>query len=326
MIRVGSVPPSRLEGSSIMSDVHGLHHVTAISGAPQRNLDFYRGVLGLRFVKKTVNFDDPGTYHLYYGDELGRPGSAMTFFPWERLPPGRPGKGEASEVQFAVPAASLSFWQERLDAHGVEVREDDRFGERRLAFADPDGLGLALVAPTNPDPRPGWGGDGVPEAAAIHGFHGVTLRLGLTAPTGRVLTELLDYAVAGEDRGVQRFTAPVGSVAAVVDIEAVPGAPEARQGLGSVHHVAFRVPDDATHRAVQQRIARAGFQVTPVIDRDYFRAIYFRTPGGVLFEVSTDEPGFTVDEPADRLGLSLRLPKQHEHLRARIERSLPELV
>ena len=308
-----------------MHDVTGLHHVTAISGAPQRNLDFYRGLLGLRFVKRTVNFDDPGTYHLYYGDELGRPGSAMTFFAWEGLPGGRPGKGEVSEVQFAVPQNGLAFWRARLGDAGLELREDERFGERRLTFFDPDGLGLALVA-TADDPRPGWGGAGVAVEHAIHGFHGVTLRLGGARATTAVLTELLDYANEGDEGEITRLTAPSGSVARHVDVQVVTGASEARQGTGSVHHVAFRVADDAAHGRVRARIAAAGFHVTPVIDRDYFRAIYFRSPGGVVFEVSTDDPGFTVDEPAHALGASLRLPRQHEHLRAGLEQALPALV
>ncbi len=309
-----------------MALVRGLHHVTAISGPPQRNLDFYRGVLGLRFVKKTVNFDDPTVYHLYYGDEAGTPGSALTFFPWEQMAPGRRGRGEASEVAFAVPEGSLGFWRERLRGEGLDVGEGERFGEKRLAFADPDGLGLALVEPAADDPRAGWGGDGVGTEHAIKGFHGVVLRLGDGVPTATVLTGLLDYAEAAKDGNVTRYAGPAGSAARFVDIELTPDAPGARQGLGSVHHVAFSVTDDAAHREVRARIAAAGIHVTPVIDRDYFRAIYFRSPGGVLFEVSTDEPGFMIDEPKEALGQGLRLPRQHEHLRARLERVLPRLV
>ena len=309
-----------------MALVRGLHHVTAISGAPQRNLDFYRGVLGLRFVKRTVNFDDPSVYHLYYGDEVGSPGSALTFFPWERLPFGRNGRGEANEIGFAVPPDSLAFWADRLARAGVEAKPAQRLGDARLTFTDPDGLALALVQPAVADPRTGWGGDGVGVDHAIKGFHGVTLRLGDGAPTAAVLTGLLDYTEAASDGAHTRFTAPAGSAAPAVDLWLTPGAPGARQGLGSVHHVAFSVADDTAHHQVRARIAAAGIQVTPVIDRDYFRAIYFRSPGGVLFEVSTDEPGFTIDEPQASLGERLCLPAQHAHLRERLEQVLPKLV
>ncbi len=306
-----------------MTQVQGLHHVTAISGPPQANLTFYRDVLGMRFVKKTVNFDDPSVYHLYYGDEIGRPGSALTFFPWAQLPRGRRGVGEVSETQFAVPAGSLEWWAQHLESAGVTSERSVRFDAPLLRFVDPDGLGLALVEAPD-DQRPGWSAPGF-DGVAIRGFHGVTLELGDVAPTAALLTGLMDYEAADREGSLERLSAPAGSAARFVDLNASSDAP-ASQGVGSVHHVAFAVADRAAQLAVRERLLDAGFAVTPPIDRDYFHAIYFRSPGGVLFEVATNEPGFTVDEPAETLGSELKLPKQHAHLRARLEHVLPELV
>ncbi|TVQ37852.1 MAG: ring-cleaving dioxygenase [Geminicoccaceae bacterium] len=308
-----------------MAEVYGLHHVTAICGSLSAALPFYRNVLGLRFVKKTVNFDDPESYHLYFGDEVGSPGSALTFFVWEHLPRARHGRGEAGEIAFAVPLESLPFWQQRLAAFGVRAELDERFGERRLTFTDPDGLSLALVEPAADDARPGWTGGGIDGNHAIRGFHGITLRLGDPAAMASVLCGLLDYAAPTEEGTRLRFAAPAGSRARYVDVQAEPGTPGARQGIGAVHHVAVSVADDPAHQRVQARIAAAGFGVTPVIDRDYFRSIYFRAPGGVLFEVATDGPGFTIDEPKARLGQRLCLPRQHAHLRSHLEATLPPI-
>jgi len=306
-----------------MPHVHGLHHVTAVTASARGNLAFWRDVLGLRFVKKTVNFDDPSVYHLYYGDELGRPGSAMTFFAWEHMAPGRRGAGEVAETQLAVPAGGLDWWQERLAGAGCDTGRDERFGEPRLTFRDPDGLDLALVEVLD-DARAPWTTPAVPAAVAIRGFHGVTLALADPAPTAELLTTFMDYRQRGAEGGLRRLDAPAGAAARVVDLATVSAGP-ARLGAGSVHHVAFSVADRATQDAVRAKLIDAGFQVTPPIDRDYFHAIYFRTPGGVLFEVATDGPGFTVDEPAERLGGALKLPRQHEHRRAQLERSLPPL-
>jgi len=306
-----------------MSDVHGLHHVTAISGSARGNLAFWRDVLGLRFVKKTVNFDDPSVYHLYYGDELGRPGSAMTFFPWEHMARGRRGAGEVAETQLAVPTGALAWWQERLAAAGVDTRREQRFGEPRLTFRDTDGLDLALVeAPT--DDRAPWTPPDVSAEVAIRGFRGVTLHVADPRPTVALLTGLMDYRDEAGDGEIRRLLAPAGSAAPIVDVATVADRP-ARLGAGSVHHVAFSVADSDVQHRVRTRLVDAGLNVTPPIDRDYFMAIYFRSPGGVLFEIATDEPGFTVDEAPDRLGAELKLPRQHEHLRAQLERTLPAL-
>jgi len=305
--------------------VNGLHHVTAISGDPQRNLDFYTKILGLRFVKKTVNFDDPSVYHLYYGDEVGTPGTALTFFPWAHLAQGRGGTGETSLTWVAVPPGSLDFWRQRLEAAGAPVHGPEMvFGEERLVFQDPDGLNGALVVPADGDERAPWTGE-VDAAVAVRGFHGVTLTLAEAAPTARVLSELFGYAPLGQEGDARRYVSPNAKCARFVDIVERPDGARARQGRGSVHHVAFSVPDRAAQATMRARIAAAGHNVTSQIDRNYFHSIYFRTPGGVLFEVATEEPGFTVDEPVAELGRNLKLPPQHEPLRAELERTLPPL-
>jgi glyoxalase family protein len=306
--------------------IEGLHHVTAISGPPQRNLDFYAKVLGLRFVKKTVNFDDPSVYHLYYGTTAGAPGTAMTFFPWERMGRGRPGIGETALTHFAVPEGSLPFWRGRLEANQALVSGPaGRFGEPMLLGEDPDGLRFALVVPDGGDERAPWTEGGIDPDLAIRGFHGVTLALADHAPTAALLEDLLDYQAAGQADGIRRYVARHARAAHVVDIVERTDGERALQGRGSVHHIAFAVEDRAAQLAVRARLVAAGLGVTPVIDRNYFFSIYFRSPGGVLFEVATAEPGFTVDEPEAELGRNLRLPAQHEHLRAELERLLPPL-
>ncbi len=306
-----------------MSRVRGLHHVTAIASGARGNLAFWRDVLGLRFVKKTVNFDDPTVHHLYYGDELGRPGSVMTFFPWEHAAPGRRGAGEVAQTQLAVPAGALDWWRERLATAGLDIARGCRFAEPHLAFRDPDGLDLALVEAAD-DTREPWPGSAVPGAVAIRGFHGATLALAETAPTAALLTGSMDFTAGDEADGVRRLEAPTGSPARFVDLVTTAAGP-ARLGAGRVHHLAFAVADRAAQDAVRAHLVDAGFQVTPPIDRDYFHAIYFRSPGGVLFEVATEGPGFTIDEPAEALGTSLRLPHQHAHRRAELEATLPPL-
>ncbi|MCC2662598.1 MAG: ring-cleaving dioxygenase [Geminicoccaceae bacterium] len=306
--------------------IEGLHHVTAISGPAQRNLDFYAKVLGLRFVKKTVNFDDPSVYHLYYGDRQGTPGTVMTFFPWERMGRGRPGVGEVSLTQFAVPPGSLPFWRTRLEANAALVSGPaEAFGEAGLLGEDPDGLKFALVVPADEDDREPWTTAGIERAVAIRGFHGVTLTLADAAPTAVLLEDLLGYERLGEEAGTQRYATPQARHARIVDLVARPDGQRALQGGGSVHHIAFAVADRAAQLEVRRRLAAAGHGVTPVIDRNYFYSIYFRSPGGVLFEIATAEPGFAVDEPEGELGQNLRLPAQHEHLRAELLRLLPPL-
>jgi glyoxalase family protein len=308
------------------TSIDGLHHVTAISGAAPSNLDFWANGLGLRFVKKTVNFDDPGTYHLYYGDELGRPGTALTFFPWAGVPRGRAGNGEAGVTQFSVPAGSLDFWAKRVPAAGGRVvARDAMFGEARILAEDRDGMGFSLVeVPT--DPRHGWTGGSVGAAEAIRGFHGVTLSVADARALHDLLVGPMNYAADTTDGKVTRYRTTGASPAGVVDVAVDPGLPASHQGAGRVHHVAFAVPTRADLEVARAAIQELGLAVTPRIDRNYFFSIYFRTPAGILFEIASAEPGFTVDEPAETLGEALKLPAQHEHLRAVLETRLPKLA
>jgi glyoxalase family protein len=305
----------------MLNQINGLHHVTSIASAAQGNNDFFTRTLGMRRVKKTVNFDAPDVYHLYYGDETGTPGTVMTYFPFTGARRGRSGAGEVSTTAFIVPSGALPWWQERLAAAGTPgLEKGTRFGENVLAFRGPDGDGFALVE--QDDPRPGWTGNGVPDDAAIRGFHSTDMRLN---PRGAAATaELLGfmgYQREEAEGNVTRFRVPNGNEAQVIDITEV-DAPFADQGAGSVHHVAFSVDDRAKQREVRKALMDTGYQVTPVIDRDYFWAIYFRTPGGVLFEVATNEPGFDRDEDTAHLGEALKLPSQHEHLRTALEQHL----
>ncbi|MCZ0962666.1 ring-cleaving dioxygenase [Paracoccus benzoatiresistens] len=293
--------------------ITGLHHVTSLASDPQANSDFFTRRLGLRRVKKTVNFDAPDVYHLYYGDAQGRPGSVMTYFPFPHIARGRPGTGEVAETVFAVPPGSLGFWKDRLGG-----QDETSFGETRLRFRGPDGDRFALVE--TDDPRQGWTG-AVDGDHAVRGFRGATLRLRDKGATAELL-RFMGYEAEASDGNLTRFRLPDGNGADIIDLETLPEAAAARQGGGSVHHVAFSVPDRAAQDQVRKAIADTGYQVTPPIDRDYFWAIYFRTPGGVLFEVATAEPGFARDEPLDQLGQSLKLPRQHEHLRAKLEQHL----
>ncbi len=301
--------------------IPGLHHVTAVSGPAQRNVDFYAGVLGLRLVKKTVNFDDPGTYHLYYGDDLGRPGSILTFFPWANAVPGRTGAGMTAATAYSVPAGALDFWMERFAERALDFDAPvERFGETVLAFDDPDGLPLELIA--QDASGSGWAGGPVPPEAAVQSFHSVTLALAETEPTARLL-DLFGWENVGEEDGRLRFQAPSGP-ASVVDV--VQTAERGRPGAGTVHHVAFRAQGDDEQRAWQDALRSAGLFATEVKDRQYFRSIYFPSPGGVLFEIATDAPGFTADESAERLGTALKLPPWAEPRRDAIEQQLPTLT
>ncbi len=304
----------------------GLHHVTAIAGNARRNFDFYSKVLGLRLVKKTVNFDDPYTYHFYYGDQAGSPGTILTFFPWEGIPWGTRGTGTASGISYSVPEGSFDFWTGRFDRNDVTYSKPvERFGEPVLAFQDPDGLRLELVVARVKDNRPPWTTPEVTPAAATRGLHSVTLTLADTKATADVLTGLFGYKPVGQEGNRYRFATPAVENASVVDLVEVPGARPGRVAGGSVHHVAFRVKDRAAQQSFRERILAAGLDVTDQIDRNYFYSVYFREPGGVLFEIATDEPGFTVDEPLDELGRHLRLPAQYEMHRSQIEGQLPLL-
>jgi glyoxalase family protein len=310
------------------SPLAGIHHVTAIASDPQRNVDVYAGVLGLRLVKKTVNFDDPGTYHLYYGDDLGRPGSILTFFPWPRARRGTLGSGQTTATAFAVPAGTLDAWEQRLVSGGLWVGERSRrFGEEDvLPFVDPDGLRLELVASERDDPRTGWADGPLPADLAIRGFHQVTLTVTDPAPTLRLLVEAMGMRVVASEGERTRLATGGGLPGALVDVVAAPGMPRGNVAAGSVHHVAWRTDDDQHELAWREHLLAHGQSVTPQLDRNYFRSVYFREPGGVLFELATDPPGFTADEPAASLGSTLRLPPWLESHRREIEGVLPALA
>jgi len=304
----------------------GIHHITAISGRAERNLDFYARVLGLRLVKKTVNFDDPGTYHLYYGDAQGQPGTILTFFPWEHAAKGQLGVGETQETAFRIPKASVGFWMHRFIDKGVEHGREERFGETVVAFRDPDGMRFALVAVSGAEAEAGWSTPDIPAEHAIRGFHGATLLVSDAAPTAAILTDVLGFREVAREGALARFcgAAPMG---AFVDLREAGDFPRGRQGRGSVHHIAFRAVDDAAQAAMAQKLVAAHhMHPTGQKDRNYFRSIYFREPNGILFEIATDQPGFAVDEPASELGRSLKLPPFLEPRRAELEAKLPPLA
>jgi catechol 2,3-dioxygenase-like lactoylglutathione lyase family enzyme len=306
--------------------IPGIHHVTAIAGDPQANLDFYTSFLGLRLVKLTVNFDDTGTYHFYFGNGAGAPGSILTFFPFLHAAPGRPGPGMAAATAFAVPDDSLDYWMGHLAAAARDFDgPENRFGQQVIRFRDPDGLRLELVGDAGAGSAPGWDGGPAPAEHAIRHVHGVALCVEASERTRRLLTETFGYEAVGEEAGRVRLRARGGGPGGIVDLYCQPDRLRGRMGAGSVHHVAFRARDDEEQRAWREQIAALGFNVTPVLDRQYFRSIYFREPGGVLFEIATDPPGFAVDEPVDALGASLKLPGWLEPRRQDIERSLPPL-
>ncbi len=306
--------------------IKGLHHITAIAGDAKRNLDFYTKVLGLRLVKKTVNFDDPGTYHFYYGNETGAPGTILTFFPWQGIRQGRTGTGMATDIGYAVPAGSFDFWQERFKEYNVKQDAvTNQFGEEVLPFRDPDGLRLQLVSPAKTDTRIPWTTDAVDANNATTGFHNVVLTLKHIEPTAEILTGIFGYRLLSEEKNRYRFVTDAVSGAAIVDLVASPAEPPGINAGGTNHHIAFRVENDDILMAYREKVLSKGLGITPKIDRDYFFSLYFREPGGVLFEIATDNPGFTIDEPLDKLGTGLRLPKQYEPSRTEIEKILPEL-
>ena len=303
----------------------GIHHVTAITADAQKNIDFYCGVLGQRLVKLTVNFDDPGSYHLYYGDDLGRPGTILTFFAWPGVPRGRVGPPQLTATSYAAPAGALEFWSRRLKDHRVEAQASvTRFGEQVLSFADPDGMKVEIVA-NRQEGLPAPAGGPVPEAYALRGFYGVTLSEEGYENTAKLLTDVMGFRAAGSEGNRFRYRASAGGAASVVDLLCVPDARRGGTGAGVVHHVAFRTPDDEQQRAWRERIVRLGYNVSPVMDRTYFHSIYFREPGGVLFEVATDNPGFSADQDAAELGTTLMLPQWLEPQRSEIEEVVPPL-
>ncbi len=304
----------------------GIHHITAIAGNAKRNFDFYTKVLGLHFVKKTVNFDDPYTYHFYFGDETGSAGTILTFFPWEGIAPGRRGIHMATEIGYSVPEGSFDFWLKRFEQHNVVYNKPaEKFGETYLTFLDPDGLKLELIASKTPDARKPWETDEVKAQVATRGFHNITLTLASIKDTADVLTDIFGYRLVEQQVNRYRFATSAIENAAIVDLVEAPGERPGQVAGGTVHHVAFRVKDDAIQMKFRDLIAGKGLNITPQIDRNYFHSLYFREPGGVLFEIATDNPGFTVDEPLEELGTHLKLPSQYEPRRSDIEKHLPKL-
>jgi glyoxalase family protein len=304
--------------------VNGLHHITAIAGPAQENLDFYAGVLGMRLVKRSVNQDDPGTYHLFYADAEGHPGSDLTFFPWTELAPPRAGSGLAMEVALEVPRDSLAFWGERLERYGRRVSAvETRFGHKAISFDDPHGLRLALVEAGSIRAFTPWDGGPVAAAQQIRGLFGARLWERDQSATAAFLIQVLGFTVLASEQGWTRYGFP--DAVGVVDVRDAPDARRGAWGVGAVHHLAWRVDDDAHQLAMRTRVESAHAHPTPVIDRFWFKSVYFREPGGVLFEIATDGPGFAVDEDKAHLGETLVLPPWLEGERRAIERVLPPL-
>lgn len=305
----------------------GIHHITAIAGQAQRNYDFYTKILGLRMVKKTVNFDDPGTYHFYYGNEKGSPGTILTFFPWTYVKKGTPGVGMATEIGYAVPTGSLDFWADRFKEKSIKYNQPaERFGEIYLPFQDPDGLQLNLIVPGKEDEREPWKTNEINKDTATKGFHNITLTVRDVQPTAKVLTDIFGYQLLTQEGNVYRFVTDAVENAAIVDIiEDANGKPGVGAG-GTNHHVAFRVKNEEVLMNFRQKVEDAGLHITGKIDRNYFFSLYFREPGGILFEIATDNPGFDADEPLNELGMNLKLPVQYEPRRSEIKKILPVLI
>lgn len=305
----------------------GIHHVTAIASDPQRNLNFYAGTLGMRLVKRTVNFDDPTTYHFYFGDATGTPGTILTFFPWPDARRGRQGAGQVAVTSFAILPSSVGFWIERFIRYQVEFSQPvSRFdNERVIAFKDPDGFMGELVAHPSAESRPGWHSAAVPVDHSIRGIYSVTLWQESCELTGKLLTDTLGFHAVREQASIFRYAVQTRDIGSIVDLRQVPGLWLGVMGAGTIHHVAFRAEDDTAQEKARAELVELGFNVTPQIDRDYFHSVYFREPGGVLFEIATDPPGFTVDETAELLGRALKMPQWLESRRFEIEALLPNV-
>lgn len=305
--------------------VTGLHHVTAMTSDPQKNLDFYAGILGLRLVKKTINFDAPEVYHLYYGDEQGTPGTIMSFFPYQGIPKGRKGKGQLTITSFSIPQNAVDYWLKRLRKfHVSHTGPHTRLnGEEYIYLEDNEGLGLELVASIQ-DQRPGFTYGNIPLEYAIRGFYGITLSEECSEKTALLLVNQMDHCLISEEGNRFRYSAS-GNPGDFIDILCTPDSLQGLPGSGTVHHVAFTTPDDGTQQEALAKLVHSGLNLTPVLNREYFHSIYFREPGGILFEIATVPPGFTEDEPLEHLGESLKLPPWQEKNRTIIERRLPSI-
>ncbi|MDN3549238.1 ring-cleaving dioxygenase [Mucilaginibacter aquaedulcis] len=307
--------------------INGIHHITAIAGGAKKNYDFYTRILGLRMVKKTVNFDDPQTYHLYYGDKVGTPGTILTFFPWQGITAGRRGARQVTEIGYSVPEGSLDFWLKRFEDNNVIYNKpSEKFGEQYLTVLDPDGLKLELIVPKTADNRLPWETAEVKDENATRGFHSITITTNKMDATAKILTGVFGYRLLEQHVNRYRFITDAVDNAAIVDLVEVAGEVAGHVAGGSVHHVAFRVKNEAILMEYREKIANLGLHITDKIDRNYFYSLYFREPGGVLFELATDNPGFSVDEPVEQLGQGLKLPAQYESMREDLEKSLPSLV
>jgi glyoxalase family protein len=305
----------------------GIHHITAIAGDAKRNFDFYTKILGLRFVKRTVNFDDPHTYHFYFGDEQGTPGTILTFFPWgDKVRKGSRGAGMATEIGYSVPEGSLDFWIDRFEKNKVIYNKPAiKFGQKYLTFLDPDGLKLELIETPVTDDRKPFETDEIKAAHATKGFFNTTLTLNSIKATAHILTDVFRYKLIAQESNRYRYATDAISTANVIDLVELPMEPHGIGAGGTIHHIAFRVKNDEVQMEFHEKITALGLNITPQIDRNYFHSLYFREPGGVLFEIATDNPGFTVDEPLEELGTHLKLPAQYEPQRSTIEKHLVTL-
>jgi glyoxalase family protein len=309
------------------SKIPGLHHVTAIASDPQRNLDFYVGLLGLRFVKRTVNFDDPGTYHFYFGDWRGTPGTILTFFPWPGVRRGIRGTGQIEATAFSISTNSVDYWLQRLkQQHVTAERTASRFGEEVIRFVDPDELLLELIASNSHASIEQWPDSPIPPEHALHGFHSVSAALEGYEKTAHLLTDTFGYRLIEQSGNRFRFVSrDENAPGRIVDLLCLPDSSVGRVAAGSVHHIAFRARDEQEQLQWREQLVELGYNVTPVIDRIYFHSIYFREPGGVLFEIATEPPGFMLDETIEELGMGLRLPPWLESARSQIEKILPPI-
>jgi glyoxalase family protein len=306
--------------------INGLHHITALASDAQKNVDFYVGILGLRMVKKTINFDAPDVYHLYYGDETGSPGSILTFFPYAGLSRGRKGGGQLTYSAFSIPTSSLSYWMDRLTHFGIPYAGPyKRFDETYLRFEDFDGMGVELVS-NGTDTRSGWDNGKIPADYSIRGFYTATLNEFQVDRTVSLLTDVMQHRLVAEEADLFRFEVGAGGPGSYVDVLRSPKDARALQGAGSVHHIAFATESDETQLDIREKLLSAGFNPTEVLDRNYFHSIYYREPGGILFEIATNPPGFAVDESVAELGSSIKLPEWYESRREKIEAALPALV